>query len=367
MVQGLSTEAHSGSVTVEWDSVTGATGYNIFWAQEPYIDSDNIAAFTGGDWEEGVNSPYTVSGLTNGQVYFFVVTATAGTVESDDSVEVSATPRSASEQNNPSAQEVLMIELINRARFDPTAEAARYGIDLNQGLSASNAISPDQKPPLAHNRHLMMAARDHSQWMLNTDTFNHIGEGGSSPSQRMTDAGYNIAGPAGENIAVRGTSASSIDITAQIAYHHEGLFESPGHRQNILREGYGEIGVGQQVGTFYFDNAEDWYLSSMLTENFASSGSNYFVTGVIYNDSDGDSFYDVGEGLSNITVDIDGDSANTAPAGNYTIGKDNGTYTITVSGAGIPGGSLTESITVSGANRKFDVFISGGTAKIHTW
>lgn len=261
-----------------------------------------------------------------------------------------------------------MIELINRARFDPDAEAARYGIDLNQGLPAGS-ISPSQKPPLAHNRYLMTAARDHSQWMLNSDIFSHSGEGNSTPTQRITAAGYNFSGTwtSGENIAVAGTSASVINTTSQIYNHHQGLFESSGHRQNMLNATYREIGVGQQVGTFYFSSAGDWFLSSMLTENFARSGSDYFVTGVIYNDSDGDNFYDVGEGLSNITVDIDGDTANTPPAGNYTIAKGNGTYTITVSGAGIPGGSLTENITISGANRKFDVIVSGGSADINTW
>ena len=34
---------------------------------------------------------------------------------------------------NMTPQEQLMLELINRARMDPNAEAARYGIALNEG------------------------------------------------------------------------------------------------------------------------------------------------------------------------------------------------------------------------------------------
>lgn len=34
-----------------------------------------------------------------------------------------------------SAAEQLLIELINRARLDPLAEAQRLGIDLNAGLA----------------------------------------------------------------------------------------------------------------------------------------------------------------------------------------------------------------------------------------
>lgn len=369
VVQGLSTNANSGSVTVDWDSVSGATGYNIYWAREPYIDSTNIGSYSGGDWEEDVSSPYTINVLSNNSVYYFLVTATEGSQESDDSVEVSATPLSSTGQVQPTAQEVLMLELVNRARFDPEAEADRYGIDLNDGLSAGT-ISSDQKPPLAHNRYLMTSSRDHSQWMLNTDTFSHTGEGGSSASMRMSSAGYTFSGSwtAGENIAVSGTSGSSINITSQIYSQHEGLFESSGHRVNILRATYRELGIGQRVGTFYFSAPYNrWFLSSMVTQNFARSGSNYFVTGVVYNDSNGNNFYDVGEGLSGVSVNVGGASTSTQTAGNYAVARGDGTYTITVTGGSIPGGSITDTVTVSGANRKFDVIVDGGSYTINSW
>ena len=44
--------------------------------------------------------------------------------------------------------EQYLLELINRARSDPGAEAARLGISLNQGLSPGT-ISGDAKQPLA--------------------------------------------------------------------------------------------------------------------------------------------------------------------------------------------------------------------------
>ena len=46
------------------------------------------------------------------------------------------------------AQEQLVLELINRARLDPAAEAARFGIALNEGLPAGT-ISTAAKQPLA--------------------------------------------------------------------------------------------------------------------------------------------------------------------------------------------------------------------------
>src|SRR6478735_4975947 len=71
---------------------------------------------------------------------------------------------------SPSNLQQYMVELINRARANPTAEAARYGISLNEGLPAGT-ISTAPKQPLAINRYLTDGARTHSQWMIDTDTF----------------------------------------------------------------------------------------------------------------------------------------------------------------------------------------------------
>jgi hypothetical protein len=61
----------------------------------------------------------------------------------------------------PTAYEQYILELINRARANPGAEAARLGIDLNQGLAAGT-ISTAAKQPLAFNPLLIDAARGHS-------------------------------------------------------------------------------------------------------------------------------------------------------------------------------------------------------------
>src|SRR4051812_41214133 len=66
---------------------------------------------------------------------------------------------------NPTDVEQYVIELINRARANPAAEAKRLGIDLNEGL-ASGTISSAPRQPVAVNPYLTDAARDHSQWMI---------------------------------------------------------------------------------------------------------------------------------------------------------------------------------------------------------
>ena len=85
-----------------------------------------------------------------------------------------------------SAAEQYLLELINRARLDPLAEAERYGIDPNDGLDVGQ-IGPDALQVLAHNEALSVAAQEQNIWMLDTNTFTHSGENGSfadSPDAR---------------------------------------------------------------------------------------------------------------------------------------------------------------------------------------
>src|SRR5688500_16283559 len=124
----------------------------------------------------------------------------------------------------PAAHEQYLVELINRGRANPTAEATRYGTDLNEGLAAGT-ISSTPKQPLAINPYVTDAARKHSQWMIDNDTFSHTGATGTNPQQRMTNAGYFFGDPSawGENIGWTG-STGSIDATVRTAEIHENLY-----------------------------------------------------------------------------------------------------------------------------------------------
>jgi serralysin len=215
------------------------------------------------------------------------------------------------------AAEQLLIELINRARLDPAAEAARLGIPLNEGL-APGTISTAPQQVLAPNADLSEAATNHTLWMLQADIFSHTGASGSSPGDRMEDSGYVFSGSWtwGENIAWTGTTGT-VDPTAAIEQMYVGLFDSPGHRENTLNPDFSEIGVGQEQGSFT-SGGRTWN-ASMLTETFASSGSEIFVTGVAILDRDKDKFYDIGEGQSGYWVSGGGSKATTESAGGYTL------------------------------------------------
>ena len=47
----------------------------------------------------------------------------------------------------PTAYEQYFLELVNRARANPGAEAARVGIGLNDGLAAGTIAGPSRTPP----------------------------------------------------------------------------------------------------------------------------------------------------------------------------------------------------------------------------
>lgn len=261
------------------------------------------------------------------------------------------------------AREQLLLELINRARLDPAGEAARYGIDLNQGLAAGT-IAATPKQVLAFNPLLNDAADQHSQWMLDSDTFSHTGAGGSTPGDRMTAAGYAFTGSWtwGENIAWSG-STGGISGDAAVVDHHMNLFLSPGHRVNILGTSFREAGLGCLTGSF--TSGGTTYNALMTTEDFAKSGTKVFVTGVTYNDADNNDFYSIGEGAGGRSVQLlqNGVAAVTTQsgtAGGYALGSTlSGTVEIQFSGGGLAA-VMGAAVTLGTSNLKIDL-VDGNT------
>lgn len=261
----------------------------------------------------------------------------------------------------PSNYDQYLLELINRARANPAAEAARYGIDLNEGL-AVNTISAAAKQPLAFNPQLVYTAQNHSQWMLDHDVFAH-NEATVDPFARMTTAGYNYV-TAGENIAWQGTTGT-LDVQSYTNWAHGGLFvdediDGRGHRLNIMDDDFREIGIGDRTGQFTTGGVT--YNSVMVTEDFGARGGNAFLTGVVYNDGliTDDDFYTPGEGLAGVTVRaVNVISAMTYEvatwsSGGYTMQLPAGTYSVTFSGGGFNGSVTYPNILMASSNVKVD-------------
>ena len=236
------------------------------------------------------------------------------------------------------AYEQCMLELIN-------AERAKVGAQ-----------------PLASDGDLNESAENHSAWMISTDTFSHTGAGGSSPGARMEAAGYAFTGSYGwaENIAWMSTRAPA-GLQNEVEQLHTNLMNSSGHRANLLNSNYREIGVGLEVGQYRT------YEGAFVTQNFARSGSNSFVTGVAFRDGDGDKRYDIGEGAGSITVSAKNIATNavttttTNAAGGYELSLASGNYTVNFSGGGIA--AITKQVSLGTKNIKLDL-INPGTGSV---
>ena len=145
--------------------------------------------------------------------------------------------------------ERLVLELINETR-------------ANAGLS-----------PLVLEVNLNQSADDHSQWMSETRTFSHTGEGGSQPHERMRDAGTDLSGSWGtaENIAAHPYVSPGDDLATQAQIIHDGFMNSATHRANILNPDFTHIGIGIYYGPMTFPGAGD-QPALLVTQNFAFSG-----------------------------------------------------------------------------------------------
>ena len=93
---------------------------------------------------------------------------------------------------------------------------------------------------LKHDTKLATVAKTHSVDMVNKNYFSHNSPNGSTPFDRMKAAGLNYT-VAGENLA-QGYST--------VFHAHNGLFNSAGHRKNILNAKFKYAGVGIQNYTY---------------------------------------------------------------------------------------------------------------------
>lgn len=250
---------------------------------------------------------------------------------------------------NPTPEEQLYLEMINRARANPPAEGARlaattdpdvlnayayYSVNLTMMQSEFNAIVA--QPPLAPNASLTTAARGHSNWMLANATQAHNETNpGNTPSSRMLAAGYTYS-TNGENVYASAKSVWYGHAGFQVDWGtgSGGMQTGRGHRANIHSGNFREIGVGVTNGTNGAVGPQ------LVTQDFgARSASPSFGTGVAYYDLNSNNSYDLHEGISGITVNVSGASYQcaTAAGGGWCVPvpSDAATRTVTFSGLNV--------------------------------
>jgi hypothetical protein len=275
---------------------------------------------------------------------------------------------------DPTGLEQYLLELINEARLDPQANAARYiagysplrsaDPDIQVALdyfhvdgaalrSAFAALQPAQ--PLAWSQTLAGAARAHDAAMIAADQQTHQAPGEPGLGSRASNAGYVNWSSVGENIFA---------FAHSLLYAHAGFMvdwgqgpngmQSPaGHRDSIMNPDFREVGIGvtaeadpaTQVGPL------------VVTEDFGSRfGTRGFVLGVAYSDTDRDGFYTPSEGRGDLTVSLGSVSVTSWSSGGYTLETSaTGAQTVTLVGGGLSGPASLALNLAAGSNLKLDL------------
>lgn len=277
---------------------------------------------------------------------------------------------------DPTPEEQLYVEMINRARANPSAEALLFrdttdpdltgnydffDVDLAKMLEQFALIPA--APPVAPNAQLTVAARRHSADMLAKSFQAHEGSDNSTFIQRATAAGY-LYSTIAENVYANAESVfhghAGFDVDWGVGQF--GMQTPPGHRNTIHNSAFREVGVGVSFGRNQpaAGSQGSQYRPvgpQLVTQEFGTGrNSTPFITGVVYFDLNGNNFYDLGEGVGGVRVIASGTTTDavTARSGGYAIPvAGNGPYTVTFSGPGLV--PFTREVVVAqNANQKLD-------------
>jgi len=267
---------------------------------------------------------------------------------------------------DPSATEVLYLEMMNRARADALVEANRLAATTDETLlgvyeyfnvETANIISQfawyvnncmdRYAQPLAFRAELNEAADIHTLDMFINEFQGHYSSSnppapfqpGDSLGDRLDHVGY--SGAAGENVYAYSESVEfghagfNVDwgTTTNVSsscynpdFVGQGMQNPSGHRINIHTASYNEVGMG------VINDSNGDVGPQVVTQVFGTSNSSY-VTGVIYEDLDNDGQYSAiddqhHEGIGGVRVDVDGSAV-------YTVSTASGAYAIPVNGDGV--------------------------------
>ena len=241
----------------------------------------------------------------------------------------------------PSDDETAILQYINRARANPTAEGERLAVEEafiyqrdweypgSPGMPAnvqaelaqaqlqlrSDFSSYSPRPPLAFNAQLNAAAAQHVADMISTGIQQHNSSDGTDPGTRVTSFGY--LDYAGENVEGTPGDPRLIDpLSLHDLYQVDPGNPGYGHRLSIMEAGgLGNVEIGIATRS----------LGGWSTEDFGAGITVPLVSGAAYVDNAARGFYAVGEGLDGVVVTAPGCSsyyAVTAASGAYSLPLD---------------------------------------------
>ena len=262
---------------------------------------------------------------------------------------------------DPSPEETLYLELINRSRADATAEAQRLSestdTDVRNALNffsirprdivsqfewaVSSSCFAGHAQPLAFNEPLLRMSELHSEDQEANNFQGHTSSGnppepfraGDRLGDRAARVGYSSFSRLAENVFASATSVEHGHAGFEIdwgilnrpgnscynsAFSDQGMQNPAGHRANIHSGAMNEVGIGvvQKDDGLH-----------VVTQNMGASANARFATGVVYEDENGNGFYDIGEGREGIRVDSDESAF-------YAVSSASGAYALPISSDG---------------------------------
>jgi len=259
---------------------------------------------------------------------------------------------------HPDGYEQQFMWLMNRARANPTQEgiwlatmndpdvaAARNYFDVDLDVLRAEFAAISVKPPAAFDVRLYNAAKSHSDYLISINGSNHTGQ-----FERINDAGFHYVSARGNvfsysKTAVFGHAGFNIDWGG--GNDGSGMQDGRGHRKAVMAIDGNYTNVG--IAAVPEGNPSTAVGPLVVTGNYCSAHPSYaghynlFIVGTVWEDKDGDSLYDPGEGIGGVTVMPSQGTyyAVTANSGGYSIPLSfGGSYEVTFSGPGLPSGSV---------------------------
>ncbi len=257
----------------------------------------------------------------------------------------------------PSEIEQYFIYLLNRARSDPT----QYQIERELDIELSG-IPP--RPPVAVNSILESVAHSRALEMAEHNYFGHQSEvTGKYPNQVVREAGYELPhffSDFGNSVESLAAGFESAEETLEALIVDEGI-DPPAHRMHLL--GLEPFGAGREIGVGWATSETSTFGTYWAIELTYSDPSDQFLTGVVYDDLDGDRRFSLGEAVPGVTIRAGNSVTTTNDGGGWSLPVTDGTVEVTASGGAFQGVTTT-SVLVNGQNIALDFIVGSALVQL---